>query len=188
MVLVSLIQNIAPLLVAFFSYILYKKGLSNLDIAVLITSFIGVAIMITGQVEEEETKDSVPVASLILPAILLITIPFNYCSIQLFLRNMRNLSEYSITAWLNIGMLTIFLALTIITTPSELGTFDFLSPFIWEDWVIAVLFGITSVFSQTARAKAVHYEEPNKLTVLNYFQSIIQLFMDILIVNVAFTG
>jgi drug/metabolite transporter (DMT)-like permease len=48
LVLVSLVSNITPLLVALFSYILYRVGLSRMDIANLIISFIGVAILITG--------------------------------------------------------------------------------------------------------------------------------------------
>ena len=48
LVLVSLVTNITPLLVALFSYILYRVGLSRMDIANLIISFIGVAILITG--------------------------------------------------------------------------------------------------------------------------------------------
>ena len=56
------------------------------------------------------------------------------------------------------------------------------------DWLICVGFGITGVFSQTTRAKAVQYEEPAKLTVLNYFQSVIQLLMDVAALGTAFTG
>jgi drug/metabolite transporter (DMT)-like permease len=48
LVLVSLVSNITPLLVAVFSYILYRVGLSKMDIANLIISFLGVAILITG--------------------------------------------------------------------------------------------------------------------------------------------
>jgi drug/metabolite transporter (DMT)-like permease len=42
------VTNIAPLLVAFFSYFLHKVGLSKMDIANLIISFFGVAVLITG--------------------------------------------------------------------------------------------------------------------------------------------
>jgi len=48
LVLVSLVTNITPLLVALFSYIWYKVGLSRMDIANLILSFLGVAILISG--------------------------------------------------------------------------------------------------------------------------------------------
>lgn len=101
---------------------------------------------------------------------------------------MRNIDEISITAWLTVGMLAIFLPLSMISTPEGQGTFDFLSNFQFKDWFISIAFGISSVFSQTLRAKAAHYEEPAKLTVFNYFQSIIQLAMDILILNTPFTA
>ena len=51
LVLVSLVTNITPLLVALFSYFLYKVGLARMDIANLILSFLGVAILISGDPE-----------------------------------------------------------------------------------------------------------------------------------------
>jgi drug/metabolite transporter (DMT)-like permease len=48
LVLVSLVTNITPLLVALVSYFLYKVGLARMDIANLILSFLGVAILISG--------------------------------------------------------------------------------------------------------------------------------------------
>ena len=48
LIYVSLVTSLSPLLTAIFSYFIFKKGLSKLDIAVLIVSFIGVIILITG--------------------------------------------------------------------------------------------------------------------------------------------
>lgn len=55
------------------------------------------------------------------------------------------------------------------------------------DWFICISFGIVGVYSQTMRAKAVQYEEPAKLTVLNYFTSVIQLLMDVFFLNTDFS-
>ena len=52
LVSVSLVSNISPLLVALFSYILYKVALQKLDIINLIISFIGVTLLITGTPEK----------------------------------------------------------------------------------------------------------------------------------------
>lgn len=98
-------------------------------------------------------------------------IPFNQCALQLYLRNMKSLSEYSITAWQSIGMLAVFVPACYISKP--VGTFAFFGTFNALDWFIAFSFGFTGVYSQTTRAKAVHYEESAKLSVLNYFQSVI---------------
>ena len=190
---VSLVTNIAPLLVALFSYILYKIALERLDIINLFVSFAGVFLLITGSPDDPAADPSHSAAlsfnELIVPSILLLTIPINQCSIQLFLRNMRNLSEYTTTGWLIITMLVIFLPMSYLTQdPSQTGLFSFMEPFTSVDWALGVAFGVTGVFSQTSRAKAVQYEEPAKLTVLNYFQSVIQLVMDVAALGTAFTG
>jgi hypothetical protein len=83
---------------------------------------------------------------------------------------MRNLSEYTTTGWLIITMLVIFMPMSHLTQdPSQTGLFSFMAPFTSVDWALGLAFGVTGVFSQTSRAKAVQYEEPAKLTVLNYF-------------------
>ena len=51
LVLVSLVTNIAPLLIALFSWYFYGVGLSKLDLSVLIVSFAGVLILILGSGE-----------------------------------------------------------------------------------------------------------------------------------------
>jgi drug/metabolite transporter (DMT)-like permease len=85
LVFVSLIQNIAPLLVVLFSYILYKQGLSCTDTIILFVSFFGVIILITGSFSDSSSsqpeQEAVPPSTLILPAILLLTTPFNQCAI-----------------------------------------------------------------------------------------------------------
>jgi drug/metabolite transporter (DMT)-like permease len=48
LVFVSLVSNLTPLLTAVLSYVLFKKGLSRLDTTILIVSFIGVTVLITG--------------------------------------------------------------------------------------------------------------------------------------------
>ena len=48
LVIVALCQNLSPLLTAVLSYFFIKKGLTYLDTAVLIVSFGGVVLLITG--------------------------------------------------------------------------------------------------------------------------------------------
>ena len=61
LVFVSLISNLTPLLTALLSFILFKKGLSRLDTAILLVSFAGVTVLITGApskstIAEEESS------------------------------------------------------------------------------------------------------------------------------------
>jgi drug/metabolite transporter (DMT)-like permease len=101
---------------------------------------------------------------------------------------MRNLNELSITVWLIVGMFAIFFPISHFSSPNEHHGFSFMIPFDKTDYLICVAFGITGVISSNMRAKSVQYEEPAKLTVLNYFQSIIQLLLDVLFLNTPFTG
>lgn len=119
---------------------------------------------------------------------MLLLIPANQCLVQLQLRNMRQLSELSITSWLIIGMFLIFFPISHLTAETGLNGFSFMTPFTGTDYLICVCFGITGVISSNMRAKSVQYEEPAKLTVLNYFQSIIQLLLDVLFLNTPFNG
>ena len=41
----------SPLFTAIFSYFILKKGLTKLKVAVLVVSFIGVVVMLTGKLE-----------------------------------------------------------------------------------------------------------------------------------------
>ncbi len=54
-VYVALSSNISPLLITVSSYFFFKKIIPKLDILVLIISFIGVAILISGKPEKTAT-------------------------------------------------------------------------------------------------------------------------------------
>jgi len=101
---------------------------------------------------------------------------------------MRVLHEFSLGAWLTIGMLVVFVPLCMLTTPeTESSTFYFMRDFTFTDFFLCIIFGCACVFNGTSRTKAVHYEESAKLVVLNYFQSIIQLCFDLVFLGTAFT-
>jgi drug/metabolite transporter (DMT)-like permease len=53
LVYVSISSNFGPLLTAVFSYFMLKKGLSGVDSMVLLVSFGGVILMITGSLEQD---------------------------------------------------------------------------------------------------------------------------------------
>jgi drug/metabolite transporter (DMT)-like permease len=80
---VSLVQNLAPLLVALTSYVLYKQALTRLDTSVLLVSFLGVIMLITGGAKKENIDEEqlTNVALMILPTILFLLMPINECSI-----------------------------------------------------------------------------------------------------------
>ncbi len=51
LVYVSLVTNIAPLLIALFGFLLYREKLTVMDTCILIVSFFGVSVLITGSAE-----------------------------------------------------------------------------------------------------------------------------------------
>jgi drug/metabolite transporter (DMT)-like permease len=53
----ALIQNLSPLITAVLSYFFLKKGLTKLETGVLIVSFLGVVLLITGKAENNKTPD-----------------------------------------------------------------------------------------------------------------------------------
>jgi drug/metabolite transporter (DMT)-like permease len=183
-IFVTLVQNISPLLIALFSYLLYKVSLSRLDSLNLIISFTGVIILITGTLNGDASSEAqFSVSELIIPTICMILIPFNGACINLFLREMKDMNEITLAAYIIFAMFIIYFPIVIFAYD-----FTYLADFDWIDWLVCVLLGFTSVFLQITKALSVKYEEPAKTAVLNYFQPIIQLILDILFLKTDFTG
>lgn len=183
-IFVTLVQNISPLMIALFSYLLYKVSLSRLDSLNLVISFTGVIILITGTLNGDASSESqFSVSELIIPTICMVLIPFNGASINLFLRQMKDMNEITLAAYIVFAMFIIYFPIVIFAYD-----FTYLADFDWIDWLVCVLLGFTSVFLQIAKALSVKYEEPAKTAVLNYFQPIIQLILDILFLKTDFTG
>ena len=58
LVYVSLSSNLSPLMTALFSYFLIRVPVSKLDVIILMISFVGVAILITGTVQDPSFVDT----------------------------------------------------------------------------------------------------------------------------------
>jgi drug/metabolite transporter (DMT)-like permease len=86
LVFVSLVQNLTPLLTAVLSYLLFKVALSRQDTVVLLASFIGVTVLITGG---EGGSSAWSGEDLIIPAACLVAIPVLSASVTLYIRNLR---------------------------------------------------------------------------------------------------
>jgi drug/metabolite transporter (DMT)-like permease len=102
---------------------------------------------------------------------------------------MRSLNEQSITAWMTLFLLLLLIPVIYLNKPSsDHSLFYFMEGFDLQSWVVSFLFGVTGVYSQTTRARALHYEDSSKLGVMLFFQSVIQLIMDVVFLGTAFTG
>ena len=146
-VIVTLVSNIGPLLIALLSYILFKIGLSRFDLAILLISFLGCLVLITGTISgnshegEDTSLSSVSSSEMIVPTILLMIIPINNACINLYLRQMRDMNEITLGSYIIFTMFVIYAPITTFAYG-----FGFLYDFELTDWVVCVLLGFTSAF------------------------------------------
>lgn len=152
--------------------------LSNIDKATLGVSFLGIIVLITGTISKEgqsSENSEFTLTQLIFPCICLILMPFNGAIISIMLRGMRDMAEFTLSTYIIFTMLVVYLPIFLVFETTEVY-YNF-TPY---DWVISVLLGFTSSSMQLVRTKALKFEEPARLSILNYFQPIIQLFLDFL--------
>ena len=90
--------------------------------------------------------------------------PFNGAIINVLLRDMRDMAEFTLSTYIVLTMFVVYLPIFMIFETSDIY-FKFTS----NDWLIAVLLGFTSSSMPLARTKAMKYEEPARLNILNYF-------------------
>jgi drug/metabolite transporter (DMT)-like permease len=80
-VFVTLVQNLSPLLIALFSFILYKVKLNKVEVGVLCTSFVGFVILVLGSFKGAEESavgsDTKVEIEIIIACIMMVMIPFN---------------------------------------------------------------------------------------------------------------
>lgn len=78
LVFISLVINTAPFLTAVLSYLLLRVKISFVDCMILVVSFGGVAVMVTGTIskEDEQKKEVSEQVNLIFPIIACLLFPF----------------------------------------------------------------------------------------------------------------
>jgi drug/metabolite transporter (DMT)-like permease len=89
LVYTSLTSNLGPLLTAVFSYIFLKKGLSKIDVVILVISFLGVVFMILGSFQSDSpapTNPGLQPASLWIPVLAMLAVPILAASQSIVLR------------------------------------------------------------------------------------------------------
>lgn len=151
LVFVSLISNLTPLLTALLSLLLFKVGLSMLDTCILLLSFVGVTVLITGG-NKKTQPDLDQNESLLVPTIMLILIPILSSSVTLFIRHLRAISEITVGSLMTFSILLIYGPLIYIT--DSYSTKVILESFTINDYVLGILIGITSSIVQITKVKA----------------------------------
>ena len=95
---------------------------------------------------------------------------------------MKDLNDLTVGAYLNIALLMVFVPYIYIF---ENGLVSW-NKFEYYDWIQFIIMGFTSVGINVTRRSALRYEEPGKLSAINFFQSIIQLIIDVLFFGTQF--
>lgn len=165
LVITSLVQNTTPILVALLQWKLHKVHLSTIDKATLAFSFLGIIVLITGTMSKDSASShEFTFLQLIFPCICLILMPFNGAIMNVLLREMRDMAEFTLGTYIVLTMLIVYLPIFMFCE-----TTDVYYKFTLNDWLVAVLLGFTSSSMPLARTKAMKYEEPARLNILNYF-------------------
>ncbi|CDW82674.1 membrane protein [Stylonychia lemnae] len=185
LVFVALVMNLSPIFIAILSYLVLKEQLMRIDIIILGVSFIGVIILVSGSINSENVSQSkIEDTSNIFAWIALFLIPFSAAINAVNQRQMRDLNEYTVGSYMTLVSL---LGYTPIVLLFENG-FGIIYDFEMYDWALAILLGITGFYFNVFRFKALQYQEPGKLGGISYFQSIIQLILDVVFLGQKFTS
>eukprot|EP00347_Sterkiella_histriomuscorum_P002354 403368478 len=188
LVFVSMIMNLSPITTAIMSYFMLGERLSKLDIWILIISFVGVIFLILGsqdassEINKSSTNPDQDTSN-IWAWIALMTIPFSAAYNGINQRQMRSLNEYTVGAYMTLSMIVFYFPIVYIFDDG----LQFTNNFEQQDWIMTMLIGITGCYFNIFRFKALQYEEPGKLAGISYFQSIIQLFLDVMFLDQRFT-
>jgi drug/metabolite transporter (DMT)-like permease len=106
--------------------------------------------------------------------------------VTFFISHLKSLSEITLGAYMTFSIILIYgpyIALWETT-----ASFEILSSFSAMDYFLSLGLGLTGSIVQISKNKALQYEEPAKLSVLMYFQSVIQLILDVIFLGTVFTA
>lgn len=150
-----------------------KRGLTPLKIAVLILSFGGVVIMLTGRLEtsvlvvydpdpdmgkdeQDDTLDFNDVqeitVSLAIPILLMLCVPILNAIITILFAKMKGLSEFTVCSYQDFGLILLLGPGLYAFSPFK---FTFFTWFSWLDYLYITFAGISSALVQVCRMKSV---------------------------------
>lgn len=183
LIYMSLVMSTEPLFTAIFSYLLLDKTLSRLDIIVLIASFSGVFVLITGGPVGDCTKDSLTGWALVIPIIaLLLAAPLTSLA-SIYQRYVKEVSPYAVGSYIAV----IFTVATGVIIPIFEGGFGFYALFGLLDYLILLILGSVTTVVLLLLAKSSQHEEPAKVTFINYLQPVLMLMSDIAVFKTDFS-
>ena len=160
----SLVMSTEPIFTAIFSLFFLKSRLPCLDVVVLIVSFGGVFVMITGGSVDFGTKHQLSGWSLAIPIASLFLAPSLNALSFVYQRHVKEISPYAVGAY--IAIFLTFMSGAILSLFE--GGFYFFNLFGLIDYLILFFIGSMTTVVFVLAAKSSQYEEPAKVSFINY--------------------
>lgn len=136
------------------SYFWLKKGLSSLDIGVLLVSFGGVVLLITGSLQQDGGSQNINMdqSSIILALITLPMFPILSAVITIMTRQLRDVHEFSVSSYIAFAMVFIYGFTSLFSGDN---TWELVRNFEPIDYLILIGLGISSSSLYLCISKAV---------------------------------
>jgi drug/metabolite transporter (DMT)-like permease len=179
LVYVSLAQNMTPWVTSVWAYFWIGERLKMKDYLMIGTSFIGVTLITIGSAEEKHKSHN----SSIWAAIACALVPILLAYSEIIMSTMKGLHKYTVSLYVN-PTLTFFMILDQVVQGD--------SPYIFTqlegiDWLLLVVFGINAMGVQVLKYLAVQYEDPAKLSPIQYMNSVYQLLFEVFLFHAVFS-
>ena len=180
--IISIFSNVAPVIVVILAFMILKETIRRFDVLMIGLTLIGIFTIILGgqSSTDDSAKPSFPMWVLYL---LLLLMPFLSAGGTISMRKMAKFSDAVVSWYLQWCML--FTALILVIAFGEgfsiYGNFD-----AW-DWLLALSTGVTSVYSETMRFKALKLHKAAALQKLIPLTTLFQWVFDVSIFHISYT-
>jgi drug/metabolite transporter (DMT)-like permease len=139
------------------SYIYLHQGLARLDLALLLISFVGVVILITGNITSysQAEPSSTSITLVAIAFVMSMIVPISNSVLMLLMATMKNLSEYTVGCYAAVGLFFFFGPVLAITDSLSDDHYPFLQRFTYIDYLFVIAAGVSSSCVQVCRMKSV---------------------------------
>lgn len=181
--IISVVANLAPLIVVVLAFLILKEVIRKFDLLMMMLTLLGIFGVIFGGNAENEDTDAQPLFPYYVLYILLMINPFLSAGGTIAMRKMSKFSD-SVVSWYM--QWSVLISSAIIMAASGLS-FTIYGQWGWYSWVLAFLTGVTSVYSETMRFKALKLQKASAVQKLIPLTTLFQWVFDITIFSVHYT-
>jgi len=181
--IISIVSNLAPIIVVILAFMILKEQIRRFDVLMIILTLVGIFVIILGGDDSEESSKSEPSFPMWVCYLLLFFNPFLSASGTIAMRKMPKFGDATVGWYLQwaTGIVALILILALGQGFTIYGKFD------WQDWLYAFGTGFTSVYSETARFKALKLYKAAALQKLIPLQTMFQWVFDVTIFHIHYS-